>query len=148
MKKIQTQFIVTCLSLFLLFGCDVLKGIPTNTTGGVFSLNGSWKMESSNDNNALAGTIVTVYPIAGNGNGNIPILQNNAYCLRVNDVLWKSITANNGNFNISNLVNSCSSSIVYKTAVLTVITTDEIRLSGTTSTNASLIQTWKRIVTK
>lgn len=146
MKKILIQITITCFSFFLLMGCDVLKSIPTNTTGGVFSLNGSWKMESSNDNNALTGTIVTVYPIAGEGN--ITTLQNNTYCLRVNDILWKGISANSGNFNISNLVNSCNSSIVYKSAVLTVITTNEIRLSGTTSTNTSLIQTWKRVANK
>ena len=103
-------------------------------------------MESTNDNNALTGSIVTVYPIAGDGN--ITTLQNNTYCLRLNDVLWKSISSNNGNFNISNLVNSCNSAIVYKSAVLTVITTDEIRLSGTTANGSSLIQTWKRIQNK
>lgn len=146
MKKILSNLIFICFSLFILFGCDVLKSIPTNTTGGVFSLNGSWKIESSNDNNALAGTIVTVYPIAGDGN--ITSLQNNTYCLRVNDVLWKNISSNNGNFNISNLVNSCSSSMVYKTAVLTVITGNEIRLSGTSANNTSLIQTWKRVANK
>ena len=146
MKKILVSFTITCFSLFLLAGCDVLKSLPTNTTGGVFSLNGSWRMSSSSDNNALEGTTVTVYPIAGEGS--ITTLQNNAYCARVNDVLWKGISSNNGSFTLSNLVNSCNSSLVYKAATLTVITTDEVRLSGTTSTNAALIQTWRRVANK
>lgn len=142
MKKIQAGFIAICFLGAVMVGCDVLKGIPTNTTGGVFSLNGNWKMESSNDNNALAGSIVTVYPIAGAGN--ITTLQNNTYCVRMNDVVWKSITSSNGNFSVSNLVNSCNSALVYKAASLTVINTDEIRLSGTTAAGAALVQTWKR----
>ena len=146
MKKLLIGFTVASFSLFTLAGCDVLKSIPTNTTGGVFSLNGSWKMESSSDHNALAGTIVTVYPISGSGS--ITSLQNNTYCVRENDVLWKGITSNNGNFTITNLVNSCNSTIIYKSATLTVITNDEVRLSGTTSTGTELLQTWKRIATK
>ncbi len=146
MKKILSSLTLIFFSLFVLIGCDILKSIPTNTTGGVFSLNGSWKIESSSNDNALVGTIVNVYPIAGDGS--ITSLQNNSYCLRVNDILWKSITSNNGNFNISNLVNSCNNSVVYKPAVLTIITNNEIRLSGTTANNTSLIQTWKRVANK
>ena len=144
MKKIYISFAATCFTLFILTGCDVLKGLPTNTTGGVFSLNGNWQMQSSSDNNALVGTTITVYPIAGDGT--ITTLQNNTYCVRANDVLWKSITASNGSFTISNLVNSCNSSIVYKAATLTVITNNEVRLSGATAAGTQLLQTWQRVV--
>ena len=124
--------------------CDVIKGLPTNTSGGLFSLNGNWRMESSDDNNALAGTSITVYPIAGNGT--ITIIQNNTYCVRENDVLWKNITSNsNGAFTISNLVNSCSSTLTYKPATITVITNDEVRLSGTRANGTGLVQTWRRV---
>ena len=51
MKKIlKNSFTGIAFMLVLLVGCDVIKGLPTNTTGGLFSLNGSWKMESSSEN--------------------------------------------------------------------------------------------------
>jgi len=145
MKKIlKNSFAGIAFMLLLLAGCDVIKGLPTNTTGGLFSLNGSWKMESSSENNALAGTTISVYPVSGEGM--ITTIQNNTYCVRANDIMWKSITSNSGSFTISNLVNSCNSSINYKPATLTVITNEEVRLSGTTANGATLIQTWKRVV--
>ena len=145
MKKILIYCTGIFVTMLIISGCDVIKGLPTNTSGGLFSLNGNWRMESSDDNNALAGTSITVYPIAGNGT--ITTIQNNTYCIRENDVLWKSITSNkNGAFTISNLVNSCSSSLTYKPATITVITNDEVRLSGTRANGASLVQTWRRVV--
>ncbi|MCW3087323.1 MAG: hypothetical protein JWQ78_709 [Sediminibacterium sp.] len=143
MKKISGVFTDIFFMLLLLVSCNIIKSLPTNTSTGIFSLNGNWRMESSSDHNALAGSTISVYPISGDGI--IATLQNNSYCVRANDVIWKTITSNNaGTFNISNLVNSCSSSLVYKPAMVTVVTNDEVRLSGTTASGTELMQTWKR----
>ena len=146
MKKIITTSLIPILfMLILISGCDVIKKLPTNTTGGVFSLNGNWRMESSTDNNALTGTTVGVYPISGEGI--ITVIQNNTYCIRTNDVMWKSIvSANNGGFTVSNLSNSCTGSLVYKPATLSVINNEEVRLNGTTTSGNTLVQTWRRVV--
>ena len=146
MKKIMNSTLLPIvLIIFLLGSCDVIKKLPTNTTGGVFSLNGNWRMESSTDNNALTGTTVSVYPISGEGM--ITLIQNDTYCIRSNDVMWKNIvSANNGGFTVNNLANSCGGSLVYKTASLSVITNDEVRLNGTTNSGNTLVQTWRRVI--
>ncbi len=146
MKKIINRALLpTLLIVILLGGCDVIKKLPTNTTGGVFSLNGNWRMESSNDNNALTGTTVSVYPISGEGI--ITLLQNNTYCIRTNDVMWKNIvSATNGGFTVNRLSNSCTGSLVYKPSSLSVITNNEVRLNGTTTSGTTLVQTWRRII--
>lgn len=146
MKKIINRALLpTLLIVILLGGCDVIKKLPTNTTGGVFSLNGNWRMESSNDNNALTGTTVSVYPISGEGI--ITLLQNNTYCIRTNDVMWKNIvSATNGGFTVNSLSNSCTGSLVYKPSSLSVITNNEVRLNGTTTSGTTLVQTWRRII--
>ncbi len=144
MKKIFNSWLGGTLFLVvLLVGCDVLKGLPTNTTGGVFSLNGNWRLETSSDN-SLTGSVIAVYPVSGEGT--LTSIQNNTYCVRANDAMWKSIVSSNGGFSVSNLSNSCGGSLVYRPATITVITNEEVRLSGTTSAGASLIQTWKRII--
>src|SRR5260221_1984180 len=124
MKKNSGVFTDIFFMLLLLASCSVIKGLPTNTSAGIFSLNGNWKLTATNDNNALTGSSISVYPISGDGI--ITSLQNNTYCVRTNDVMWKNITSNNsGMFTISNLVNSCTSSLIYKPATVTVITNDE-----------------------
>ena len=40
----------------LFSACDTIKNLPTNTSGGLFSLNGNWKLASTTDNNAQVGT--------------------------------------------------------------------------------------------
>jgi hypothetical protein len=145
MKKIS--FLLTgmiCL-FFTVISCNVLKNLPTNTSAGIFSLNGNWRLETTNDNNALTGTTIGVLPIAGTGS--ITSLQNNTYCVRENDIIWKNITSgNSGSFTVNNLVNSCGSSLAYKPAVITVITNDQVRLAGTGVSGAELLQTWRRVV--
>jgi hypothetical protein len=46
---------------------------------------------------------------------------------------------------MNNLVNACNNQTVYKTAVITVLTTDEIRVTSQNSQGKELIQTWKRL---
>ena len=145
MKKNYSAF-TEIFFMFLLFAsCSVIKGLPTNTSAGIFSLNGNWKLVSTNDNNSLTGSTIAVYPISGDGI--ITTLQNNTYCVRASDIIWKTITSNNsGVFTINNLVNSCNTSLNYKPATVTVVNNDEVRLSGTNVSGAQLVQTWKRVV--
>jgi hypothetical protein len=127
--------------------CDTLKGLPTNTSGGLFSLNGNWQLTSSGDNRALEGTVVTVVP--GIADATVKSISNNTYCIRERDVLWKGIKSlQGGTFSTDNLVNACRDSVLYKPATITVLTSDEIRLTGHTATSTELIQTWKRVSTE
>jgi hypothetical protein len=124
--------------------CDTFKSLPTNTSGGLFSLNGSWQLSSTSDNRALEGTTITVVP--GVAEATVRTLANNTYCLRERDVIWQSIKSfEGGTFTADVLVNACSGSTVYRPATITVITNDEIRLKGSTVTSTELLQTWKRV---
>jgi hypothetical protein len=79
MKRKLPLSLFALVTLFILSSCDAIKNLPTNTTGGVFSLNGTWRLTSSNDNNAMSGTTITVYPVVGNatvktiGNSVLPL---------------------------------------------------------------------------
>lgn len=145
MKKIADNGILDFLFVaFVLVSCNVIKNLPPEKSE-IEKLDGTWKLESTNDDSALMGSTIAVYPATGDGL--ITTLQNNSYCVRPNEVIWKDITtADKGNFSISSLTNSCMSSLVYKPATLTLVTQDEIKLSGSTSSGSDLTQTWKRVV--
>jgi hypothetical protein len=145
MKKLVDNGIWDFLFVaFVLVSCNVIKNLPAEKKG-IESLDGTWKLESTNDNNALMGSTISVYPLTGDGL--ITTLQNNSYCVRPSEVIWKDIiTAENGGFSIHSLTNSCISSLIYKPATLSLITSDEIRLTGQTASGKELEQIWKRVV--
>jgi hypothetical protein len=124
--------------------CDVIKNIPTNTSGGFFSLNGTWSLTSTNEGSALSGSTITVYPVTGSAT--FTTLANNTYCARERDALWKDIkSTGSGVFSVNALATACNNSTVYRAATITVISTDQVRLSGQTASGAELLQTWQRI---
>ena len=141
-KNTLLSLLAGCLALFT--SCDTLKNLPTNTSGGIFSLNGNWKLASTSDNNAEKGTIVTVTPaIAG---GYVKSLANNSYCYRVNDEVWKSInTLSGGGFTIGHLAGACNGSTTYKDGQITVLTNARIRISSKTINDITLTQEWDRV---
>jgi hypothetical protein len=128
---------------FILVSCNVIKNMPAEKKG-IESLDGAWKLEATNDDNALMGTTISVYPLTADGL--ITTLQNNSYCVRPSEVIWKDITtASHGGFSIHSLTNSCISSLVYKPATLTLLNNDEIKLTGQTASGKELEQIWKRV---
>ena len=143
----RTNFLALVTLILFFVGCDELKKLPTNTSGGIFSLNGSWQLASTNDNNSLSGSVVTVFP--GIADGSVKSLSNNNLCLRQNDILWKGVkSTGSGAFSLNNLVDACNNQTLYKTATITVLTNEEIRITGQNSQGKELIQTWKRISSK
>ena len=137
-------FLVSAAIVTLFTQCETLKGIPTNTSGGLFSLNGSWQLATTSDNGAMQGTVVQVIP--GFSDGTARTLNNNTYCFREKDVAWRGIkSVGSGTFTIETLVSACNGSVLYKPATLTVLTNDEVRITGSNATSAELIQTWRRV---
>ncbi len=125
-------------------GCDAIKNLPTNTTGTLFSLNGSWKLKSTSEGSNLVGTIITVYPLAGNAI--VKTITNNNNCIRKNDELWKSVKSNSaGGFNHTLLVTACNDATVYKDGTITVISNDKININSYTASNKPLTQNWERV---
>lgn len=142
MKPKALAIAVAIVTLFT--QCDTLKNLPTNTSGGLFSLNGNWQLVTTTDNRAMEGTVVQVVP--GVADGTARTLSNNTYCLRERDQAWRNIKSNDaGVFAIEMLVNACTGSALYKPATVTVLTNDEIRVKGSTASSAELVQTWKRV---
>lgn len=141
----KRTFFVLGLAIVTIFTqCETLKGLPTNTSGGMFSLNGNWQLVSSNDNRALEGTVVSVVP--GFKDGTVRTINNNTYCVRERDALWRNITVlQGGAFSFDNLVAACQGTVLYKPATLTVLTNDEVRVTGHNAASGELIQTWKRV---
>ena len=133
---------VLCGTILTIFTqCETLKSLPTNTSG-TFSLNGNWQMTSTTDNRAMEGTIVTVVP--GVKDATIRTLNNNTYCARERDVIWRNITSmEGGTFTLDNLVNACDG-VLYKPATLTFINNDEIRITGHNKASVEMVQTFKR----
>ena len=131
--------IITFLS-----ACDTIKNLPTNTSGGLFSLNGNWKLSSTTDNNAQVGTVVTVAPAIASAF--VKTFENNNYCYRTNDEAWKSLSSRpNGGFTIQSLASACNGTSVYKAGEITILTNDHIRVSTKTNADVVLTQEWVRV---
>ncbi len=140
-KNIVFSFLV--ISLSLLASCNAIKNLPTNTTGKLFSLNGTWKLTGTTDGDAMVGTTITVLPVIGNAT--IKSVQNNAWCARQNDQIWKKVKSNeSGGFTISTLVNACNGT-TFNDGVISVVNNDKITVTTRTATNTELIQAWNRI---
>jgi hypothetical protein len=141
MKLFMGIFLLTLMSVV---GCDVIKNLPTNTTGNLFSLNGTWKLTSNTDGKVMVGSTISVYPLAGNAIVNTII--NNNYCIRKGDELWKTVKSNSsGGFTNSVLVNACDETTVYKDGNITVLTNDKISLTTYNTLNKTITQTWVRV---
>jgi hypothetical protein len=131
-------------SIFLFTSCDTLKSLPTNTTGGLFSLNGTWRLSSTTDGSAMVGTTISVLPVVGNAS--VKSLSNNTYCVRDNDELWKSVKGNGaGGFTVSALVSACNGSTVYNDGTIAVVNNEKITVTSRTATNTELVQAWDRV---
>lgn len=144
MRRMLSMMLCFAIISTSIVSCDVINSIPTNTTGGVFSLNGNWKLNSSTDNNAMVGSLVNVLPVTGSGT--IKTIENNTYCVRENDAVWRTIKGNGaGGFTLSALVNACNGSTLYNNATINVINTDQITLTTRTAGGTELIQDWRRI---
>jgi hypothetical protein len=144
MKKLLTLFIVFVIVSFFITGCDTITNLPTNTTGGIFSLNGTWKLTSSTDNNAMTGTTIVVYPVVGNAS--VTAVGNNTYCVREGDAFWKNVKSNKaGGFTINTLVSACNGSTTYNDGTVSVVNNDKITVTSRTASNSELIQAWERV---
>lgn len=141
MKK--SLWVVAAAIVTIFTQCDTVRNLPTNTSGGVFSLNGAWQLTTTSDNKALEGSIVQVIP--GIADGTARTLNNNTYCARERDALWRGLkNTGSGTFSLQVLVNACEGTVLYKPATLTVLTSDEIRITGSTALSGELVQTWRR----
>jgi hypothetical protein len=142
MKKIT--FLMLSGIVVLFSACDTIKNLPTNTSGGLFSLNGNWKLSSTTDNNAQIGTVVTVAPAIASAF--VKTFENNSYCYRANDEAWRSLSSRpSGGFIIQSLASACNGTAVYKAGEITVLTNDQVRVTTKTITDATLTQEWTRV---
>ena len=124
--------------------CETIKNLPTNTSGGLFSLNGNWKLSSTTDNNAQVGTVVSVAPAIASAF--VKTFENNSYCYRTSDEAWKSLSSRpNGGFTIQALVSACNGTSVYKAGEIVILTNDQVRVTTKTSGDAILVQEWTRV---
>ncbi len=144
-KTSNMKFLKAAVSLFMvisLFSCEAIQK-ATNSTGSAFTLTGQWQLSSNSPDNVLVGSKVTVAPFVSEAR--ITTLASTANCLRENDVLWKTITADNaGGFAISSLVSGCSG-LNYQTANIYVINNNEIRVTGKNANGQEATQLWKRV---
>lgn len=142
MKSIKfLGFLFTVISFI---SCEALKK-TSNTTGGVFSLNGQWELASNTPENTLVGSKVTVAPFISEGR--FTAIANNSQCFRENDIKWKNIvTNNNGGFLLNNLLSSCTTgSLNYQPATITIVNNNEILLTGRNVNGQDNTQTWRRV---
>jgi hypothetical protein len=139
------KFLTTAVLLFIVFGlfsCEAIQK-ATNSTGSAFTLSGQWQLTSNTPDNVLVGSKVTVAPFVSEGR--ITTLAATANCLRENDVVWKTIAADNaGGFAISSLVSGCNG-LNYQPANIYVINNNEIRVTGKNANGQEATQLWKRV---
>ena len=144
MRRVFLIGFIVVLATTVMSSCEAIKNLPTNTTGGLFSLNGTWRLTSTSDNNALVGTTISVYPVVGNAV--VKTISNNTYCVRENDPIWKSVKGNGaGGFTISALVNGCNGTVLYKDGTISIVTADKVTLTSRTAGNTELVQAWDRV---
>ena len=141
MKRFLLFLSVVIVTLFT--QCETLQTLPTNTSGGLFSLNGSWSLSSNSDNSSMVGTVVQVIP--GVSTGTVRSIGNNNYCLRERDAMWRGLNARTGGgFNLELLVGACNGNTTYKPATVTSISNDEIRVTSETTDGKELTQVYRR----
>ncbi|MDB5250131.1 MAG: hypothetical protein JWQ40_4525 [Segetibacter sp.] len=144
MRRIYSLSLIMLLGTCLISSCDTIKNLPTNTTGGLFSLNGTWRLSSTTDGNSMVGTTITVYPLVGNAA--IKTLANNSYCARENDQIWKSVKGNGaGGFTVKALVSACNGATIYNDGTVAVVNNEKITVTTRTATNSELVQAWDRV---
>lgn len=141
----KVLFLLSAAILTIFTQCETIKNLPTNTSGGVFSLNGQWQLTSSTDSRNMEGTVVSVVP--GFNDATVRTLPtNNTYCVRERDAMWRTVKSDNaGGFVTDVLVNACTGSPVYMAGTITVLNSNEIRVRTTTANNTELLQTWRRV---
>lgn len=142
MKSLFFLFSAAILTIFT--QCDTVKNLPTNTSGGVFSLNGQWQLDSAGSTKNMEGTVITVLP--GFSEATVSTLPPvNSSCVRERDALWRNIKSNpNGGFLADVLVNACTDSPQYQAATITVVSNNEIKVRTLAGTEAEVVQTWRR----
>ena len=142
MKSIK-YFSILVIAITL-FSCEAIKN-GSNTTGGLFSLNGQWELISNSPENTLIGSKLYVAPVISEGR--FTVLLNNTQCFRENDVKWKNITPEgNGGFSLNNLLSNCNAGALnYQPATIYVLNNNEIRLNGKNVAGTGNVQVWRRI---
>ena len=144
MKRTSLIAAFALTACLVITGCGSLNHLPTNTSGGIFSLNGKWSLTTTTDNNAEIGTVIVVLPIVGEGSAKT--LANNTYCYREGDVVWKSIKSlTAGGFSLSQLAGACNGTTTYKDATLVIENNDLVKINSQTMVGTALIQEWKRV---
>jgi hypothetical protein len=144
MRRIYPFALIMMMVAVLVSSCDTIKNLPTNTTGGLFSLNGTWRLSSTTDGTSMVGTTITVYPLVGNAA--VKTLANNTYCIRENDQVWKSVKGNGaGGFTLKTLVSACNGTTVYNDGTVAVVNNEKITVTTRTATNTELVQAWDRV---
>ena len=143
MKRYLLFYLLAIVTIFT--QCETLQTLPTNTSGGLFSLNGAWNLSSNSDNSSMVGTVVQVFP--GVSTGTVRSIGNNNYCVRERDAMWRGLNnRTGGGFNLELLVNACEGTTTYKQATITAISNDEIRIVSQAKDGKELVQVWQRTV--
>lgn len=140
----QLSILLSAAIVLFFTQCDTVKNLPTNTSGGVFSLNGQWQLASSNDAKNMEGTAIVVVP--GFSEATVRTLPAvNSSCVRERDAMWRNVKRDpNGGFLADVLVSACTGSPQYEAATITIVSNDEIRVRTVTTADAELLQTWRR----
>jgi hypothetical protein len=143
MKTIKLLSIAIILISFA--SCDAVRQ-ATNTTGGaVFSLNGKWQLNSNIPENTLLNSVVTVTPFISQGT--LTTVANNTQCYREKDVRWKTIkTDKTGGYTIENSISNCATgTLTYVPAAITVVSNNEIKITGKNAAGIDNTETWTRV---
>lgn len=131
--------------IIALTSCDAVRQATNTTSTAVFSLNGKWQLTNNNLENTLLNSVVTVTLFSSQAK--LTYVSNNTQCYRENDIKWRNIKSDKtGGFDIDNLLSNCSSGALnYQPASVSVVSNDEIRITGKNVTGQDNTQTWTRI---
>ena len=136
------KYLAIIFAAISLISCEAIQK-ATNSTGGAFTLTGKWQLTSNIPENILVGSTVTVAPVLSEAR--ITAMVGTGNCMRENDIIWKAIISDNvGGFTLSNLVSGCSG-LNYQPAVIYIINSNEIRLTGKNASGQDITQLWKRV---
>ncbi len=136
------KYLAIIFAAISLISCEAIQK-ATNSTGSAFTLTGKWQLTSNIPENILVGSTVTVAPVLSEAR--ITAMVGTGNCMRENDIIWKAIISDNvGGFTLSNLVSGCSG-LNYQPAVIYIINSNEIRLTGKNASGQDITQLWKRV---
>ncbi len=144
MKCLLVVFVINVVLFISACGTRDLSSSRSEPKDIQFAFNGNWQLIFSSEGNGLNGSIVAINPTQSNAT--MVSISNNSYCIGGSTALWQNIQKVTPDaYSANALTSACNDSLIYNTATIEIVSSEEIRLVGKTIKGDDLLQRWRRV---